>query len=1193
MKIFRSSFVVTLAAGASFILSTAPLAPAVADVTAPLGEYAPAPALDSAEPLPDTLKSTSGRVSVFVQTTGDGALQIQRRVQERGRSQAAASDAAQEQVTRTEQTTAQVANAAESADPDAEVLYTSAYTVPGVALSVEASILPELIQQQDVVRISAIVPRSLQLPTADEPANGNSDALTRAVDAWQQTGKTGDGVTVAVVDTGLDYTHADFGGPASTEAYNLALNSTDAPQRSWYDDTKYLGGFDFAGASYNADPSSPAYNPHPQPDANPIDGRGGGHGTHVAGTAAGFGVQNGVTYRSGYETLSAEEVRDDFTIAPGSAPQAGLISLKVFGDGGGSTDVTGAALEWIGEAIASGRSIDVVNLSLGTNYGSADDPDNRKLSTLMDAGVLPVVAAGNSGDVTDILGSPGTTGRALTVAASASGRGLADAVAMYTGDPSSSVPAQLPSQFSQNYTAATFNRTARVVRPSGQNLSGCDAFDAIDRATVSRNIVLLDWDDADVACGSAARFDNAASAGAVGVLLTSQTEAFEAGIAGNAAIPGAQLTSTASTRILTALATQPAVFVRLDSAARGSIPVNDTTRVDTLASFSSRGVHGSVDGIVKPDVSAPGVQIISASHGSGAGPASLSGTSMATPHTAGIAALVTQAHPDWTPDQVKKQIMNTATADVTTGGSNPVIYSPLRAGTGRVDALSAVTSTVQISSAENGGLVTASFGVVEVGGEAYAATRTLTVRNTGNSDAAFTAAYLPRTQIPGVEYSIDRSELTIPAGQSAELTLTLRIADPAVLRKTLDPTMADQQGGAARQYLADASGIVELQPTATTKTTKIRLAVSAAPKPVSDTAVDSLTFDDGADTGMMRLTGRGVNQGEGSQAYVSQLVPLQLGVTDPDDTFPEEAAATTLESADIIAVGASSTAPQLADPSHGLLTIGVVMDGAWSRITPLTYPVVSLDVNGDTRTDFHTYVQPAGSAVDLPLAVTVDASTDAIVDRRPVNNQYGDIDTNIFDNQVMTLPVSLTALGYTPGTTHTTVAYSVQTQSYYAPDYAASGNALVDETATATFDVYSPQLWFEASADTGAASYHDTNGTLITHRASDARVKALVLHLHGATDERAEIVDPTVNVGPTPGEPEPGQPEPGQPQPQQPGQPNGGGGTDAPESGSDLPSALASTGSNGNPIPLVALAAVMIIAGALVTRARVRRSRRE
>ncbi len=103
--------------------------------------------------------------------------------------------------------------------------------------------------------------------------------------------------------------------------------------------------------------------------------------------------------------------------------------------------------------------------------------------------------------------------------------------------------------------------------------------------------------------------------------------------------------------------------------------------------------------------------MISAANGTGDGRMSMSGTSMATPHVAGIVALTFQSHPSWTAPQVKAAVMNTATHDVRQGDRTATL---LRQGTGRVDALQAVTAGTTVRSIENDQLVTASYGVVEV-----------------------------------------------------------------------------------------------------------------------------------------------------------------------------------------------------------------------------------------------------------------------------------------------------------------------------------------------------------------------------------------------------------------------------------------------------------------------------------------------
>lgn len=1043
-------------------------------------------------------------LSVFVEIAGDGALDIQE--QNRSRGKRAADAAVDQRVAKIRTTTREITEEVQADDAAAEPLYVTSYTVPGIAINGDAEALRALADREDVVRITPIVTRTIEDPQAADPANGGSDALTRALAAWTQTGETGAGVNVAVIDTGIDYTHADFGGPGTPAAYATALAATTAPNLSWYDSAKYKGGWDFAGKTYNANPSG-AYNPFPAPDPNPIDGLGGKHGTHVSGTAAGYGVTtSGEPFSGDYTALTEQDVQS-LSVGPGSAPEAGLFALKVFGDGGGSTDLAGAAIDWVGAAVADGVDIDVVNLSLGSNYGAADDPDNAKLAALMDHGVLPVVAAGNSGDVTDVAGSPGNTGRTLAVAASSSGRGMLDGVQV-------SAPAELATgtyagQYSQSYWT-TENVTGTVVKPTDPaNMDGCAAFSTEQRALLRGKIAWLDWDDTDVACGSATRFNNAGSAGAIAVVLPSERGLFEAGIAGNSWVPGVQLDGP-STDALEPAAEAGTLVLSLRGELQATVPRADGDLEDTLASFTSRGVHGSLDDVVKPDVSAPGVNILSAGSGTGTRGTVMSGTSMATPLTAGVAALVSGAHPAWSADRVKAALMNTAVHDITTTGDEPLAYGLLRAGTGRIDALAAVRNGVSVTSDENPGLVTGSFGVVEVGADGLEATRTFTVRNDGDQEQSYTLEYLERTAMPGVSYTLSADSVSVPAGGSTSFTVTLSVDDPTALRRAIDPTMSAEQGGLLRTYVADASGVVQLTPT--TETDPLRVAVFAAPEPVSDMQADDVVFTGDAGASVLALTGGGFDQGEGSERFRSLVAPFELGATDPAEEFAEGLATESLSSVDLRQVGASSTAPQLADPSQGILSFGLVMDGDWARVSPFSYPLVEIDVNGDSRYDFRVYTTVFSSAVDLSVAVTQDLATGAVVDVRPVNGLDGDVDTNLYDSNVMVLPVSLAALGYTSDTTASEITYRVGTFSYYAPreDEFEASIGQVDATDPVSFDVYSPDLWLGETGQEGSGDVYfaDAAGDLPVHRAADAdeTSQLLLLHLHNASGLRSEVV---------------------------------------------------------------------------------------
>ncbi len=119
---------------------------------------------------------------------------------------------------------------------------------------------------------------------------------------------------------------------------------------------------------------------------------------------------------------------------------------------------------------------------------------------------------------------------------------------------------------------------------------------------------------------------------------------------------------------------------------------------------------------------------------------------MATPHVTGIAALVRQAHPRWTAQQVKAAVMNTATHDVwTEPGQTGDVYGPERVGSGRVDALAAVSDDVIAYAADNPSLVSVTFGVVPVGDTTVVRKAKVTVRNLGRTAKTYSTSFAKAT----------------------------------------------------------------------------------------------------------------------------------------------------------------------------------------------------------------------------------------------------------------------------------------------------------------------------------------------------------------------------------------------------------------------------------------------------------------
>jgi subtilisin family serine protease len=296
---------------------------------------------------------------------------------------------------------------------DAQMLYRLQRVLNGIAVYAPTDQVAALAAQPGVQGLYPLIPK--------EPDNARTAQLLGLPAVWQGNSVsglpgdlTGEGISIAIIDTGVDYLHTHFGGPGTGYSLNNPTIIGDVPN---FPGAKVVGGHDFAGDNYDASPQSSNFQPVPEPDPDPMDCYSFGHGTHVAGTAAGYGVNtNGTTYTGTYSSTLAPP---SFRIGPGMAPSASIYALKVFGCSG-SSNIVDLAVEWAVDPNQDGDfsdRVDVINLSLGSSFGAIFDPTAIAVENAAKLGIIVVTSAGNTGDVHYAMGSPGVATRAIAVAA--------------------------------------------------------------------------------------------------------------------------------------------------------------------------------------------------------------------------------------------------------------------------------------------------------------------------------------------------------------------------------------------------------------------------------------------------------------------------------------------------------------------------------------------------------------------------------------------------------------------------------------------------------------------------------------------------------------------------------------------------------------------------------------------------------
>jgi len=670
-------------------------------------------AATAARRLEPSLLGATGRQRVIVRLTQPAAAQA-----EGPAAQGLARQAAQVQQ-------GAVIGAARALDANARVLGTLKIVLNAVMLDIDAAALPALAANPNVAAISLVRDYELDLSETVEYIGATK---------LHDMGYDGTGIIVAVIDSGIDYTHIAFGG--SGDPADFAANDPTIIEPGSFPTAKVIGGYDFVGSNWP--------NTAEEPDEDPLDdGDGGGHGTHVADIIGG-----------------------ELGVAPG----ASLYALKVCSSV--STSCSGIAmmqaLEFAVDPNNDGNTddhVDVLNMSIGSNYGDPRfDDASQAVNNAAAIGVLSVVSAGNSGDKPYSHGTPGAASAALSVAQTEVPSAKQDVMEVV-------VPEAIAGQYPAVWQpwSVPLSESGAVEGPlqygdsDGDNLNGCAPFDG----DMTGMIVLVDRG----ACNFTLKISNISQAGALaGIIgLVAPGDPFTGADGGDRPIdiPGFMISQANATMLKDALA-EGEVIVSFD-------PANGISLVGHIVGSSSRGPSTGTNE-AGPDIGAPGASV-SALAGTGTGTEVFGGTSGAAPMVTGSAALLMQAYPDRSWAEIRAVLMNTAETDIMVApaefGGDLAPISRIGGGEVRVDRAAASPLAAWNRSDLSG---TLSFGFHEVTGQTDLIQR-VTIRNYSNR---------PITLRSEVEYRFDNdttgvvrvtapSWFTVPANGSTSVPVRLFI----------------------------------------------------------------------------------------------------------------------------------------------------------------------------------------------------------------------------------------------------------------------------------------------------------------------------------------------------------------------------------------------------------------------------------
>lgn len=606
-----------------------------------------------------------------------------------------------------------VLSAIESLGADIQVVGQTSKLVNSILVKANKNQLITLLNNSEVADILPIY--DYKLDVAD---SADYIGATAVIEAGIASGK---GQKVAVLDTGVDYTHKSLGGSGLIADYEAAV-AAKADMPNW-PQGKIVGGYDFI----NNDP-------------NPIDVDT-NHGTHVSHSVVGIAPD---------VELYVYSVCDE-----GCPGLAQLYALEAAMDPNNDGDIS--------------DRVNTVNMSLGGDFGDTKGGAVQELiDEMVELGVNLVISAGNDGATPFVVGGPSTSVNALSVGAMTHPTtpvGKIEATA--AGVELTAVAAG----FNTTNTYSFDSTTAKLVVPT-TNLNGCTAF-ASD-VDFTGQIPIIDRG----VCNFTSKVLNAQAKGAPFVIVANNAAGAGASVMGGSdplvTIPSVMISKEEGDALKAELAKGDVVF---------SITSVEVTTAGAIATFTSRGP--SIAGTLKPEITAPGTSIMTAHPGLGDGLSPISGTSFSSPITAGAMSIVKEALPNRSALEIKATMMNAANLNVTVepialnadAELAPISYI----GAGLVDIEKSINLPVVAYDKETMQAALA-FGLVSLS-ETTSMTKTISVKNFSSEAKTYTLMAEQRFQndIDSAAVTFDMpASIKIPAGQTKTFDVTVTI-DPTKL----------------------------------------------------------------------------------------------------------------------------------------------------------------------------------------------------------------------------------------------------------------------------------------------------------------------------------------------------------------------------------------------------------------------------